>query len=125
MNKKWVLVDKSSYHYIYLLQTHHCIDMKENVYKLGKTTQQNIKRIRNYPKCTKLLLHMECRDCHESEKILLEKFRNEFAQEKKYGDEFFRGDCEEMKKIIIRHIISPKFKFREMTLLEKIRSWFS
>ena len=96
---------KIEYNYIYLLQTHHSIDMQENVYKIGKTTQQNIQRIRSYPKCSKLLLHMECNDCHESERILLTKFKTEFNQIKKYGNEYFEGNCEDMKKIIIDHII--------------------
>jgi len=144
-NSKWVVVKKEKkikaknknvkkhkvrrddeYNYIYLLQTHHSIDMKEDVYKIGKTTQQNIQRIRSYPKCSKLLLHLECKDCHESEKILLEKFRKEFIQIKKYGNEYFEGNCEDMKKIIISYIIcSIEFDEQERKgFFQSIIDWF-
>ncbi len=130
----WVMIKMLSrvskksikYNYIYLLQTHHSIDLKENVYKIGKTTQQNINRIRSYPKCSKLLLHMECENCHDSEKILLKKFNKEFKQISKYGNEYFEGDSNDMKMIIINHIMhGTDYDVSERKgVFRSILSWF-
>jgi len=42
--------------YIYLLQEREFIKTKENIYKLGKSKQENLKRIQNYPNGTILII---------------------------------------------------------------------
>ena len=49
--------------YIYLLQEREFIKTKENIYKLGKSKQENLKRIQNYPNGTKLNIQLECENC--------------------------------------------------------------
>ena len=49
--------------YIYLLQEREFIKTKENIYKLGKTKQENLKRIQNYPNGTKLIIQLQCKNC--------------------------------------------------------------
>jgi hypothetical protein len=57
--------------YIYLLQEREFIKTKENIYKLGKTEQENLKRIQNYPNGTKLIIQLECENCDINEKKLI------------------------------------------------------
>ena len=44
-------------HHIYLLQAGEFVDKKETIYKIGKTTQDNLKRFASYPPRSILLLH--------------------------------------------------------------------
>ena len=66
--------------YIYLLQERAFIKTKENIYKLGKTKQENLKRIQNYPNGTKLNIQLECENCDINEKnlivIIIKQFYN-------------------------------------------------
>jgi len=66
--------------YIYLLQEREFIKTKENIYKLGKTKQENLKRIQNYPNGTKLIIQLECENCDINEKnliiIIIKQFYN-------------------------------------------------
>ena len=68
------------YSYIYLLQEREFIKTKENIYKLGKTKQENLKRIQNYPNGTKLIIQLECENCDINEKnliiIIIKQFYN-------------------------------------------------
>jgi hypothetical protein len=66
--------------YIYLLQEREFIKTKENIYKLGKSKQENLKRIQNYPNGTKLIIQLECENCDINEKnliiIIIKQFYN-------------------------------------------------
>ena len=66
--------------YIYLLQERAFIKTKENIYKLGKTKQENLKRIQNYPNGTILNIQLECENCDINEKnlivIIIKQFYN-------------------------------------------------
>jgi len=66
--------------YIYLLQEREFIKTKENIYKLGKTKQENLKRIQNYTNGTKLIIQLECENCDINEKnliiIIIKQFYN-------------------------------------------------
>ena len=42
--------------YIYLLQEREFIKTLENIYKIGKSKQENLKRIQNYPNGTELII---------------------------------------------------------------------
>ena len=68
------------YSYIYLLQEREFIKTKENIYKLGKTKQENLKRIQNYTNGTKLIIQLECENCDINEKnliiIIIKQFYN-------------------------------------------------
>ena len=86
--------------YIYLLQEREFIKTKENIYKLGKTKQENLKRIQNYPNGTKLIIQLECENCDINEKNLIIIFKQKFIQRIDIGTEYFEGDKYEMISII-------------------------
>lgn len=86
--------------YIYLLQLREFVKTKENVYKVGRTTQENHKRFAQYPKGSVLLFQMICNDCVRIEKDVLEKFRQNFKQRKDLGNEYFEGDYKNMIDVI-------------------------
>jgi len=86
--------------YIYLLQEREFIKTKENIYKLGKSKQENLKRIQNYPNGTKLIIQLECENCDINEKNLIIIFKQKFIQRIDIGTEYFEGDKYEMISII-------------------------
>lgn len=82
--------------YIYLLQEREFIKTDEEIYKMGKTKQENDKRFKQYPKGSKLLLQKICDDCDGKEKTLLAIFKNKFKQRKDIGTEYFEGNYKAM-----------------------------
>ncbi len=89
-----------SVEYIYLLQTKRCISLNKNIYKIGKTTQQNLKRFGQYEPDSVLLHQTVCINCTNMERILLNIFTNKFKRVNYYGNEYFQGDWMEMRRII-------------------------
>jgi hypothetical protein len=90
--------------YIYLLQEREFIKTKENIYKVGKTTKDNLTRFNQYPKGSKLLFQIIVIDCHDMERRILNKFNDSFTIRKDYGNEYFEGNYEDMIDIIFSTI---------------------
>ena len=86
--------------YIYLLQEREFIKTKENIYKLGKSKQENLKRIQNYPNGTILIIQLVSENCDINEKNLIIIFKEKFTQRTDIGTEYFEGDKYEMISII-------------------------
>ena len=86
--------------YIYLLQEREFITTKQNIYKLGKTKQENLQRFKQYPKGSKLILQQVCYDCDMLETQLIREFKNKYIHRRDIGNEYFEGDYNEMIKDI-------------------------
>ena len=86
--------------YGYLLQEREFIKTKENIFKVGKTKQENSKRFKQYPKDTILLLQTVCIDCDKTEKAILTAFKKIYKQRKDIGIEYFEGDHNQMLRDI-------------------------
>ena len=72
--------------YIYLLQKREFIKTKENIYKIGKTKQENLKRISNYDNGSILICKFKCNDCNKLEKKLITLFREKYELQKNIGN---------------------------------------
>jgi hypothetical protein len=92
--------------YIYLLQEREFIKTKENIYKIGKTTQLNHERFKCYPKGSKLLIQTICCNCHIFEKELIKLFKDKFIQRIDIGIEYFQGNYMDMILTIHQYMIS-------------------
>jgi hypothetical protein len=99
--------------YIYLLQEREFIKTNESIYKIGKSKQENLKRICNYPNGTKLLFQTICYNCDILEKKLINIFKNKYELQKNIGLEYFKGNYKEMIKDIYKLI------FNEEEIIEK------
>lgn len=73
------------FEYIYLLQTREYITNNEQVYKVGRTYQDELKRFNNYPKGSRLHLHISCLNSVEVERSIITEFNNLFQNVKLYG----------------------------------------
>ena len=83
---------KNEEHYIYLLYLREFIRTRENIYKIGKTTQPGGKRFSQYPKGSIMLCIIICKNCHKLEKELIKLFKGKYIFQKDYGNEYFQGD---------------------------------
>lgn len=90
--------------YLYMIRLREFIKTGENVYKVGKTTQELNKRIRSYPKQSELILAVKVGDCHAGERRLLESMRKYFILRTDYGSEYFEGHEDEMKKMFAQFL---------------------
>jgi hypothetical protein len=86
--------------YIYLIQEREFIKTKENIYKIGKTKQENLKRFNSYPKGSNLLLYSICSNCNKIENELIKLFKEKYILQRDIGNEYFKGNHYEMMKDI-------------------------
>jgi len=75
--------------YIYLLQEREFIKTNENIFKIGKTKQENLKRLGSYPIGSQLLFQMICYDCDTIVKQLLLIFNEKYISQRDIGYEYF------------------------------------
>ena len=101
--------------YVYLILEREFIKTSENIFKIGKSKQENNKRINQYPKQSKLLLQIVCDNCDILEKELIISFKNKYNHRKDIGNEYFEGDFEDMINNIfyIRNNIDDIINYEE------------
>jgi hypothetical protein len=90
--------------YIYLLKEREFIKTREEIYKVGKTKQKNLKRLDAYPNGTVLLLYILCHDCDNTEKKILKEFKEKFIHKRDIGLEYFKGNSHDMIDIIVKNV---------------------
>jgi hypothetical protein len=81
-------------HKIYLLKTHLKTENDEYLYKIGRTTQQQLIRLSDYPKTYKLILTRACIDFIYIENKIITLFTKKYKKE--FKNEYFVGDENEM-----------------------------
>lgn len=90
--------------HIYLLQTRESIKNHENIYKIGRTSQDGLKRFQAYPKGSELILHMRCFDPVTTEKHIITVFDKHFIKVKSYGNEYYQGNLSEMTTLFCKEL---------------------
>ena len=106
--------------YIYLIQEREFIKTKENIYKIGKTKQENLKRFNSYPNGSNLLLYSICSNCSNIERVIIKLFREKYILQKDIGNEYFKGNHYEMMKDINDIIFNYKKEEDENKEEEKL-----
>ena len=102
--------------YIYLLQEREFIKTNEPIYKIGKSKQENLKRICNYPNGTKLIFQTICNNCDILEKKLIAIFKTKYELQKEIGLEYFKGNYKEMIKDIYKLIFDNDENDKEVMI---------
>ncbi len=88
--------NKDNINYVYMIQLREFLNT--NIVKIGRTSQDDMKRIKSYPKGSQLLLYLKCDDCIKTEKDIINLFKTNYTQKKDYGLEYFEGDIKSMIK---------------------------
>ena len=110
-------LDDNNNEFIYLIKEREFIKTKEPIYKIGKTKQENLQRIKSYPNGSILLLYIITNDCDKKEKEIIQKFKEHFIHKKDIGNEYFMGDYNHMINIILS-IISIESSSNDSSLIE-------
>ena len=113
-------------HFIYLLREREFVRLKEECYKLGRTSQDPAKRFEGYPKGSEIILYIAVDNSITAEKQLLTIFKKEFKQKKDYGSEYFCGenpDDKTVKNDMIKAILGVATKsMADFGALNKVAS---
>jgi hypothetical protein len=95
---------------IYLIKPRANVYNKDNIYKFGQTVIKdksvNIARILSYGNGSDIILVIECIDSLSLEKTIKNKFEREFISP--YGEEYFIGDKNTMKNIIMLSVMEEQ-----------------
>ena len=87
--------------YIYLIREREFIKTNEQIYKIGKSKQENCKRTKSYPKGSILECVFRVDDCNQKEKDIISLLTTKYKRRRDIGNEYFEGDRNEMIKDII------------------------
>jgi len=79
---------------IYLLKTHLKTENNEYLYKIGRSQQQGLKRLNDYPKTYKLIIMRTCIKSIYVETELIKLFAKKYKKE--FKNEYFVGNENEM-----------------------------
>lgn len=93
--------------HLYLIKEREFIKTKENIYKIGKTT--NIKnRMPSYPKDSRVYVIYYCAsDIHKVEKELIKEFDKLFKKRTDIGSEYYETDQD-----IVYHFFQTMFSLK-------------
>lgn len=82
--------------YIYILREREFMRLGQDVYKLGRTTQRNLKRLLQHSKGSELLFQSICSNCRETETGLRAIFMENYRYRDDFGTKYFEGCIFEM-----------------------------
>lgn len=102
--------------YCYIIQEREFLYLNNPIYKIGKTTQDGLKRYKQYPKGSKIILFIEVDNCHEFENNVKKLFNSKYIQRTEYGIEYYEGDKDEMIMDYIKIKISLSHKNKNLIL---------
>lgn len=98
-----------NYGFIYVLIEREFINNGQNIYKIGRTNQINLRRFRNYPKGSKLLFYMKCFNRNSisiENDIMNDLKKSEYIKQKNdIGKEYFEGNLKKIIEICYNNII--------------------
>jgi hypothetical protein len=90
---------------LYLLREREFIKSNETIYKIGRSDDV-LKRVNQYPNGSIVYLIIGCDNNSIHETKLIELFNNNFSNENYIGTEYFNGDVDTMKNIMLEYIKS-------------------
>jgi len=85
-----------NHQYIYLIREREFLKNNEDIYKIGKTSQEPNIRFQNYPKGSELLLTVKVSNCDDYERKIKALFNINYQQCKDIGIEYFKGSGKQM-----------------------------
>lgn len=95
-------LNNESYHYVYLIKPKESVYNNVDIYKPGMTITKeksfDLKRLKSYGIESELIMVSQCNNANLIEKEILKEFNANF--ERPYGNEYFIGNKNIMKKII-------------------------
>ena len=113
--------------HVYLIQLGMNVALKNNIYKIGRTTQINDNRIKQYPKGSELILLVTVDNCIFIENKIKILFKQKYTQRKDIGTEYFEGNYINMRNNIFDIITKYETNCHEIIpsdeMIEKKRKY--
>ncbi len=106
-------IEKIKKRVIYLIQRVDHLKLNEDIYKIGRTENIDI-RIKQYPPESKLLFTINSNDLIKDERILIKLFTYYFTRQLEIGLEYFKGDLLKMISLI-QHFFSFKLNYDNLS----------
>jgi hypothetical protein len=85
---------------VYLLIEREFLQSNCPIYKIGRSSQENDKRIKQYPKGSRLICLINVEDSKFMEKEIFSLFKHKYVQRRDIGSEYFEGNGVMMRKDI-------------------------
>jgi hypothetical protein len=111
--------------YIYLIQPREFVRLNEPTFKVGRTSRGPYARSKEYTKDSVVWLMHKVSNSTPIETDILTKFKNKYQQMLNYGNEYFKGDNQNMIddiREIIRSYDENKNKFDGKVYLEAAKN---
>jgi len=109
-------------HYIYLIKLREFIKCNEDIYKIGKTKQNGLKRIKQYPIGSQIIIIRKCYNCDIIEKVILIQFKMFFKFKSIIGKEYFEGDENDMIYRINFILDNEQLFISHYNIMRKVKS---
>ena len=87
--------------HVYLIHQREFIKCKEPIYKPGRTSQSDLKRMEQYPKHSKPILYIPVTCAISAEKEIIKAFTENFIRRKDIGNEYFEGHLHHMIQLFV------------------------
>ncbi len=85
----------------YIVHEREFIKSNQNIYKIGKTTQENIKRFKQYPKGSYLIMQIKVNNCDIFERHIMQLFNKKYIRRIDIGLEYYQGNEQTMMQDFI------------------------
>lgn len=95
----YIMNEMDNNDFCYIVQEREFARLKEDTYKIGKTSKGDKNRFMSYPKQSLLLLLLlKVDNCDVVESAIIKAFDNLFINRREYGREYYSGNINIMKK---------------------------
>ncbi len=82
--------------YCYIVHVREFVNTNQNIYRIGKTKQKNIKRFEQYPKGSCLIIQIEVDNCDIFEQQIIHLFNIKYIKRKNIGTKYYQGNIQNM-----------------------------
>ena len=103
---------------IYLLETNLYTKDSNHVYKLGRSDQPGLKRLKDYEKDYEILIVIACNDSIKVEAELIKLFIKKYKKHLK--NEYFVGDKNQMMDDIIEIVLKERENIKKLYCEERL-----
>ena len=90
---------------VYLLIEREFLKSECPIYKIGRSSQENDNRIKQYPKGSQLICFIKVVDSKFMENEMMHLFKHKYIQRKDIGSEYFEGNVVTMRKDMFDMVI--------------------
>ena len=109
--------------YLYLIHPRNYEMKNRPIYKIGRTDDLP-KRLKFYPKNSVIHKIIRVKNCHFSERKLINSFKMNFTHRSDIGREYFEGDCSDMISCMKRLIDVLEQRINDPAINNNVKEYY-